>query len=140
MEIKTLIVKPKLGFGNLNFGQSMSEAQGEYPSTVWHYWSHGFSLFFDHAHQKSFTCAEIDNHSALLWECKIFELKENEIIALFREKGFYNNDEEKHEWGEKRLSFDDAMIDFYFENGKMTSINFGIQVEHNQDKVLILPN
>jgi hypothetical protein len=39
---------------------------------------------------------------------------------------FQLSDTEQQEWGEKRLSFDEAGLDCYFENNKMISINFGV--------------
>ncbi len=155
MDPISLYVKPNSGLNELRFGAGMEEAEkmfgkpeqteqldteGEYPTTVWHFWSNGFSLFFDHAAQQKFTCAEIDNKNALLWDSHIFEMTEEEIVTLFRTKGFFTIDHETHEWGEKRVSFDDAMIDFYFEKGKLTSINFSIPTTKSEDKVLILPN
>lgn len=150
-----LIIKPRAGLNYLNFGSSIEDAirlfgkpdeqenmdtAGEYPSTVLHYWKQGFSLFFDHTHDKTFSCAEIDARTALLWDVKIFEWKPEQVIDLFRKKGFTASDSEKHEWGEKRVSFDEALIDFYFENDMMTSINFSAPPPEDDKKVLILPN
>jgi len=108
-------------------------------STVWHYWDLGFSLFFDENNNKVFGCVEIDNEDTLLWGKKIFSMTEKEIIALFKSKNYTNHETEMHEWGEKRLSFDDANIDFYFEKNKLTSINYGKPL-NNTSPVLILPN
>ena len=58
----TIEIKPKVGLNDLQFGVSMKDVEkflgkpeeiakidemDEYKSTVWHYWDHGFSLFFD---------------------------------------------------------------------------------------------
>jgi len=47
-------------------------------------------------------------------------------------------DTEIQDWGEKRLSFDDAGLDCYFENGKLVSINFGVIEEPSDFE--FLPN
>jgi hypothetical protein len=107
-------------------------------STVWHFWNYGFSLFFDENNQQRFGCVEIDNENTTLWGKRIFELNEKEIIALFREKNYTEFETEVHEWGEKRLSFDAANIDFYFEKNKLSSINYGKQL--SDPHILILPN
>lgn len=107
-------------------------------STVWHFWDHGFSLFFDENNNKLFGCVEIDNENTLLWGKKIFLMNENDIIELFRSKNYTDYETEVHEWGEKRLSFDAANIDFYFEKNKLSSINYGKQLIDPQ--ILILPN
>ncbi|HEY0030795.1 MAG TPA: hypothetical protein VGC65_08565 [Bacteroidia bacterium] len=147
-----LEIKPAIGLSNLPFGASMPEAERmfgkaeeaellddieEYQSTVWHYWENGFSLFFDESEQQVFCCVEIDNSNVLLWGQKIFDLNEKQIIELFNGKGIKEFETELHEWGERRLSFDEANIDFYFEKNKLSSINYGKPI---LDLPLILPN
>ena len=65
-------------------------------------------------------------------------LTEQELKKLMTEKGFKELDEEKEQWGEKRISFDDADIDFYFENGKLISVNYSLPVF--APSFVILPN
>lgn len=148
-----LEIKPCVGLSRLIFGASMKEAESLFGaaeeievlddiedaiSTVWHYWENGFSLFFDDIGSHQFCCVEIDNEETILFGKKIFELNEKEIIALFKINKYTEYETEVHEWGEKRLSFDDANIDFYFEKNKLTSINYGKPFLSSQ--ILILPN
>lgn len=148
-----LEIKPGIGLSSLLFGASMEEAEKtfgkpedaqliddieEFKTTVWHYWETGFTLFFDEQNKKLFNCAEIDNEEALLWGKKVFELKEKQIIDLFQENGITLYESEQHDWGEKRLSFDEANIDFYFEKSRLISINFCKPLLDAQ--VLILKN
>lgn len=107
-------------------------------SVVWHYWDQGFSLFFDENNHQLFGCVEIDNENSMLWGQKVFNLTEKQIIDLFKSKNYTKFETEVHEWGEKRLSFDDANIDFYFEKNKLSSINYGKPL--NDSHILILPN
>jgi hypothetical protein len=107
-------------------------------SIVWHYWEQGFSLFFDENNNQLFGCVEIDNEETLLWGKKVFSMSEKEIIELFKSKSYSLYETEVHEWGEKRLSFDAANIDFYFEKNKLTSINYGKSLI--DPHLLILPN
>lgn len=149
----TLEIKPGIGLSSLAFGASMDEAEKsfgkpediqliddieEFQTTVWHYWENGFTLFFDEQNNKLFNCAEIDNAEAQLWGKKVFELKEKQIIDLFRENGITLYESEQHDWGEKRLSFDEINIDFYFEKNRLISINFCKPLLNTQ--VLILKN
>jgi len=62
---------------------------------------------------------------------KVFQLKEHELIALLKLNGYPLSDSENHEWGEKRISFDDANLDCYYEKGKLVSINFGVSEINN---------
>jgi hypothetical protein len=147
-------IKPGEGLGGLKFGSSMEEAEkcfgqaeevedlegeGDYKATVWHYWERGFSLFFDESGKQTFTCVEIDNESALLWGARIFEMSEADIISLFKKKGYKEIDTEVHEWGEKRISFDDALVDLYFEHGELVSINYGV-FDNSQPGIIFFPN
>ncbi|HET6990727.1 MAG TPA: hypothetical protein VFJ43_05360 [Bacteroidia bacterium] len=98
-------------------------------SAVWHYWTKGFTLFFDGPRTNRFCCAEIDSSVDLkMWDIPVFSLNEAQLKSLFVQNGFKELDEEHHEWGEKRITFDDAMADFYFENGIMVSVNFSTMI------------
>lgn len=128
------------GLGELKFGETMKRAIAIFgeadeteelfdellneKSTVCHYWDKGFSLFFKDNADKTFTCAEVDFKDSILFGKKLFALNEKQIVDLFKENGFSLSETEQHAWGEKRVSFDDAFADLYFENGKLASINF----------------
>jgi hypothetical protein len=146
-------IKPGVGLSNLHFGATMAEAQAAFgepeetellddiddcQATVWHYWDQGFTLFFDKHQNQFFNCAEIDHPETLLWGQKIFTFTEKQIIELFKSKGFLQYETEQQDWGEKRLSFDAANIDFYFEKNKLSSVNYGNP--GNNPSILILPN
>lgn len=100
-------------------------------SMVYHYWNEGYSLFFDTNRDQSFCSVEIDNKETLLFDIKIFTLKEKEIIELMKQQGYSLSDSEVHKWGEKRISFDEAGLDCYFENNRLVSVNFGILDQDN---------
>lgn len=142
------------GFSDLQFGQTIGEAEKyfgkaeetqelnddilETSCTVLHYWESGFSLFFDNKQAKKFSSVEVDNEETLLFSRKIFDLKEKDLVALMQENGYALSDSEQQEWGERRLSFDDAGLDCYFENGRLSSVNFGLIDEPNTYE--FLPN
>lgn len=147
-------IKPDIGINDLVFGASMQDAEQifgkpediellddieESKSIVYHYWKSGFSLFFDENNNQLFCCVEVDNKNAYLWEKQIFNFNEKQIIDLLNLKGYSEYESELHEWGEKRLSFEKANMDFYFEKNKLISINYGSSLEHNAS-ILILPN
>lgn len=141
------------GFGPLHFGQFPVDAIAflgepeetqtledeilETSSYVLHYWSKGISLFFDNFNNKIFNCVEVDNEDTLLFGQKIFQMKEKEIIELMKQNGFKLHESENHEWGEKRVSFDEAGLDCYFENHKLVSVNFGVI---NSGSIYYFPN
>jgi hypothetical protein len=150
---EVLEIKPGVGLSQLAFGSNMAEAElafgkpeetellddiDDCQATVWHYWDSGFTLFFDEHDNQHFNCAEIDHPDTVLWGQAIFKLNEKQVIELFKKKGFSRYETEQQEWGEKRLSFDDANIDFYFEKNKLCSINYGRPSANSS--ILILPN
>lgn len=142
------------GFCTLNFGVSAVDAELvfgkpeeiqvlddtilETSCTVYHYWDSGFSLFFDNKNSMKFSSVEVDNEDTLLFGKKIFSLNEQQLIDLMKEHNYTLTDTEKQDWGEKRLSFDEVGLDCYFENGRMSSVNFGIIDELNNFE--FLPN
>ena len=142
------------GFCTLNFGVSAVDAELvfgkpeeiqvlddnilETSCTVYHYWDSGFSLFFDNKNSMKFGSVEVDNEDTLLFGKELFSLNEQQLIDLMKEHNYTLTDTEKQDWGEKRLSFDEAGLDCYFENGKMSSVNFGVIDELNTFE--FLPN
>lgn len=107
-------------------------------SLVYHYWDQGYSLFFDINRNQSFCSVEIDNKETILFDTKLFTLKEKEIVALMHQNGYELTDTEVHQWGERRVSFDSAGLDCYFENNKLVSVNFGLIETEN--KFYYFPN
>lgn len=142
------------GFANFKFGQTITEAEQmfgkaeevqvldddilETSCTVLHYWDIGFSLFFDNKNFKKCSSVEIDNEETTLFGQLIFTLNEQQLADLMKQNGFELSDTEEQDWGEKRLSFDDAGLDCYFENGQLKSVNFGV-IDDNSAYVF-LPN
>ena len=139
--MKQMKIIPLKGIEGLSFGSSIEQTKSLFgepeekenikdeitdaESLVFHYWNRGFSLFFNQEVNMQLTCFEVDAKDTLLWGELIFTMSESEIIELFKKNGFSLSETESHEWGEKRLSFDDALMDLYFENGCLVSVNFG---------------
>lgn len=147
-------IKLLQGFCSLSFGETQDTIRKTFgdpeeiqelnddilntSSKVYHYWDLGFSLFFDNNKNQTFSSAEIDNKETLLLGQPIFQFTEKQIIEFMKKHGFSLSDKETHEWGEKRLSFDEAGLDCYFQNNKMVSVNFGIA--ENGDNYYYFPN
>ena len=72
------------------------------------------------------TSCETEYKGSLLFGIKIFDKKENEVIKIMNDHGFSDIEKDIEEWGEKRISFFDAMADFNFEEGKLVSLSWGI--------------
>lgn len=91
--------------------------------------SHKNTLYFEGDETEMlFTACDTENKDALLFGDKIFEKSENEIIEIMANHKYTEYESEIEEWGEKNVSFLDAMVDFYFNEGKLTSVSWGILI------------
>lgn len=139
-----LEIKPLEGFGAIKFGQHIDEIisiigepeetdeinnDEEFEALACNYWERGYTLFFEGEENNIFTYIEIDNQNSLLFGKEIFKLKEGEIVELMKAKGYKIIDLEEENWGEKRITFDEGLIDFYFDNGNLNSISWGVFID-----------
>ncbi len=138
-------IVPLKGFGELQFGVNLKDAfkfLGEpdeiedvndeddvVKTTICIYDDFGLTLFFEGIDEQVLSIIEIQGMDAELFGKKVFGLEENEIATLMRSQGFHEEERETEEWGDERLSYMDALIDFYFEEGKLSIINWGVLVD-----------
>jgi hypothetical protein len=107
------------------------EADEDLDTILWNYDKEGLSVFFEGKNNHVLSCFETDNRDVTLFGKKLFEMNEEEIIKLMNNEGLTQIDSEVEEWGEKRVSFDEALIDFYFQDGKLVTVNWGVFVNEN---------
>ncbi len=150
MENKVIEIKPLIGFGQLTFGASPSDVENffgepeeiedlpgeadESDAEVWNYWEDGNTVFFEKDHGGKCTSFETDNSEAVLFGSHVFEMNEKELIQLMEKNGFKEIDIEDEEWGERRVSFSDAVMDFYFESDKLISVSWGVFIDLDTDE------
>ena len=92
---------------------------------VLHYQEADLSLYFD-LHDEGRLCSfECGNRLALLCGQAIFELDEKALSAYMKSLGYPLSETEQTTWGEKRLGFDEAGIDAFFENRKLNLLQAG---------------
>ncbi|NVO03629.1 MAG: hypothetical protein HXX09_13110 [Bacteroidetes bacterium] len=145
--MENLEIKPNIGFGDITFGATQDEIikvvgkpeeteklteDEDFYAIACNYWDKGFTLFFDGDDNSVFSCVETDNAGATLFGKQIFKLKEKAIIELMQKNGFNDLDTELETWGEKRVSFEDALIDFYFDHDKLVSVNWGVVFDEEE--------
>ena len=134
-----LEIKIHQGLGDLHFGmqiedviQKLGKATDievlddveEIQTTVLHYSELGIALFFD-GNSPVLKCIDIYNEDTLISGQKVFEKNKQEVVAIMRELKFFEEDIEEELWGEKRVTFVEANIDFFFEEDELVSIVFG---------------
>lgn len=136
-------VFPNKGLSDLTFGTDMvsfvakygepEEVQNfdddeELNTTVLHYWKEGISAFFFGLSGPILAGIEIDHPETTLFGEKILGLSEEELISFMKKHG-YENFETDFEDADKRLSYDVGMMDFFFRDGKMIYMNFGVLID-----------
>lgn len=143
MSALILDIVPKAGLGPIRFGSSSEEVIAllgqaedvehigdvdEFNTVILYYWEKGITVFFEGMEKSVVSCFETENPDATMYGREIFSMTEKDIVALMAEKGFEVAEVENEPSGERRVSFDDAMIDFFFVDGDLVAVNWGVLV------------
>ena len=94
------------------------------PTTVLRYTDLGLTLFFE-GENPTLACIDTANSDATLFGEQVFELNERKIVELMVRNNYAEQDADQEDWGERRISFPQANIDFYFDQGELVSIILG---------------
>ena len=62
---------------------------------------------------------------ATLFGKKVFEMGEKEIVKLMVDNQYFEQDVDNEDWGERRVTFNEGNIDFYFDNDDLLSVIIG---------------
>lgn len=130
------------GFGELKFGQTIEDTinqmgdaeeidhldtDDQMNTIVLHYWDQETSIFFEGVSKTVLSCFETDNPDAVLFGKKVFEMKPDEVKSLMAEHGYATPEEEEEE-GELRITYEDALVDFFFDGEELLAVNWGVLV------------
>ncbi len=143
MNALTLDIAPKKGFGEILFGdtsekvitllgqpedvENIEDVDG-FNTVVLYYYEQGITIFFEGREKSVVACIEIENPDAVMFGKTIFDMTEQDIISLMKDKGYEVAEMELETTGERRVSYDDAMIDFFFLEGDLVVVNWGVLV------------
>lgn len=133
------VIKIKQGFGDIAFGtpvedvvallgeadevESVENALDE-PTTILHYFDGGMTLFFE-GDSPSLQCIDISLDESTLFGRPIFEMQEKDIVQMMVENNYCEEDADEEAWGERRISFGEANVDFFFDGGELVSVVWG---------------
>jgi hypothetical protein len=140
-------ILPGEGIEQLRFGADPDEAialfgkpdnididnDDDMRSEMWIYDEMDLILFFEGEEVRRLVCFESGDADTTLYGKKVFDMNEAALVALMKEHGVNEMEAEDEAWGERRLSFDDAMLDFYFEGGMLKTVNWGVIDEDEED-------
>ena len=132
-------IELKKGIGNLTFDMTLDKVKQilgeptemetidngmEEETLVLHYDDQNLTLFFE-GETKLLNCIDTDNEDTVLFGQKIYTLTEKEIAQLMIANNYFAEDIETESWGERRVTFIEGNIDFFFENDELMSVVFG---------------
>ena len=143
--MKDFTIMPLKGYGEIPFGMTLDETvklinmpdfyeelsdmeETGNRSIYYEYESLQTNIYFEGVTKSVVACFETDNEAATLYGKKVFGLKKDEIIKLMKDNG-YKELEEENEDGELRVSFEDAMMDFFFDGDVLTAVSWGVLVD-----------
>ena len=147
--MKDFTIMPLKGYGEIPFGMTLDETVkllntpdfyeelGDMEETgnrsiFYEYEALQTNIYFEGITKSVVACFETENEAATLFGKKVFELKKDEVIDLMKANDFKDLEEETED-GELRVSFEDAMIDFFFDGDQMTAISWGVLVDEQGD-------
>lgn len=143
--MKDFTIEPLKGYGEIPFGMTIDETvkllnmpdfyeelsdmeETGNRSVFYQYDNLSTNIYFEGITKSVVACFETENQEATLYGKKVFGLKKDEVIALMKAEGFKDLEQEVED-GELRVSFEDALVDFFFEDDKMTAVSWGVLVD-----------
>lgn len=143
--MKDFTIKPLKGYGEIPFGMTLDETVkllnmpdfyeelGDMEETgnrsiFYEYEEIQTNIYFEGITKSVAACFETENEEATLYGEKVFKLDKETIIDLMKEHGFKELEEETED-DELRVSFEDAMVDFFFEDDVLVAVSWGVLVD-----------
>ena len=147
--MKDFTIMPLKGYGEIPFGMTLDETvkllnmpnfyeelndmeETGNRSIYYEYEDIQTNIYFEGITKSVVACFETENKAATLYGKKVFELKKDEVVKLMKANGFKELEEEVED-GELRVSFEDAMLDFFFDGDTMTAVSWGVLVDEQGD-------
>ena len=147
--MKDFTIEPLKGYGEIPFGMTLDEAvktlgmpdfyeelsdmeETGNRSIFYEYDELETNIYFEGVTKSVVACFETENTEAMLYGKPVFDLTKEEIIDLMKKQGFKELEEETED-EELRVSFEDAMIDFFFDEDELTAVSWGVLVDEQGD-------
>lgn len=147
--MKDFTIMPLKGYGEIPFGmtldetvkllnmpdfyEELSDMEETGNRTIYYEYDNLLTnIYFEGITKSVVACFETENEAATLYGKKVFDLKREDVVKLMKDNGFSKLEEDEEE-GEHRVSFEDAMVDFFFQGEQMTAISWGVLVDEQGD-------
>ena len=149
--MKDFTIEPLKGYGEIPFGMTLDEAvktlgmpdfyeelsdmeETGNRSIFYEYDELETNIYFEGVTKSVVACFETENMEATLYGEPVFDLTKEEIIDLMKKQGFKELEEETED-EELRVSFEDAMVDFFFDEDELTAVSWGVLVDEQGDRI-----
>ena len=143
--MKDFTIQPLKGYGEIPFGMTLDDTvkllnmpdfyeelndmeETGNRSIYYEYDDIQTNIYFEGITKSVVACFETENEAATLFGKKVFDLKKEDAVKLMKDNGFRDMEEETED-GELRVSFEDAMMDFFFDGDVMTAVSWGVLVD-----------
>ena len=147
--MKDFTSMPLKGYGEIPFGMTLDDAVKKLGmpdfyeelsdmeetgnrSIYYEYDELETNIYFEGVTKSVVACFETENMEATLYGEPVFDLTKEEIIDLMKKQGFKELEEETED-DELRVSFEDALVDFFFDEEGLTAISWGVLVDDQGD-------
>ena len=147
--MKDFTIVPLKGYGEIPFGMTLDETvkllnmpdfyeelsdmeETGNRSIYYEYNALQTNIYFEGITKSVVACFETENEAAMLYGKKVFDMKKDEIVNLMKANGFKELEEETED-GELRVSFEDALMDFFFEDNQLSAVSWGVLVDEQGD-------
>ena len=147
--MKDFTIEPLKGYGEIPFGMTLDDAVKKLGmpdfyeelsdmeetgnrSIYYEYDELETNIYFEGVTKSVVACFETENMEATLYGEPVFDLTKEEIIDLMKKQGFKELEEENED-DELRVSFEDALVDFFFDEEGLTAISWGVLVDDQGD-------
>lgn len=143
--MKEFNIEPLKGYGGIPFGMTLDDAvkmigkpnfyeelsdmeETEIRSIYYEYEDLKTSIYFEGITKSVVACFETDNTEATLYGEKVFQLGKTAIMELMKQHGCVDYEEEEED-GETRISYEDALVDFFFDGDMLSAVSWGVLVD-----------
>ncbi len=143
--MKDFTIEPLKGYGEIPFGMTLDETvkllnmpdfyeelndmeETGNRSIYYEYDALQTNIYFEGITKSVVACFETENEAATLYGKKVFDLKKEDVVKLMKANGFTELSEEEED-GELRVSFEDAMVDFFYAGEQMTAVSWGVLID-----------
>ena len=132
-------IEIKKGLGSVLFGMPVEEVvallgeaeevecvdnAADETTTILHYEDGALTLFFE-GENPTLECIDLSVDNATLFGNNVFDMNGKEIVQLMVKNNYFEQDADEEAWGERRISFGEGNIDYFFEDDELLAVVFG---------------